>query len=299
MLKKRVTPPEVIKVSVVLSLLIVVIGTGSLSSLQSETNAETTVEDTLEKAERLIAESKFYEAISALKPLLNANEKSEVHEKSLYLADVMCRRLAKVLTTHYLETWDYELEDDLEKSLHALEVLGVHISTPSEIIGTYKYDHFFLKQLVKKYPESSAVPAAVYYLIKGKYYRANEDVVYGGMPYEVLVELYEYVDKHGQQDIAEVYMVYLDIAHIYHGLWSMYAFPEAFDMPPVAPSGDSETDKAMAVKYREIALRYYLKFLSRKDQTLQSPYKFQDVLEDYEKLKYNQKSGLWFIFVGC
>lgn len=284
----------------ILTVLLMVICAVSLD-FGNQTDAEKSVEDTLEKAESLIAESKFYETILTLKPLLDTNEKSEEHERALRLADAMCRRLAKALTDNY-EKWNYgkNIGDDLEKSLHALEVLGARIDFPIEILDSYKYNHFFAKQLVKKYPESPAVVEAEYYLIKDKHYRADEDVIYGDSE-KVLVELYEYVDKHGNKDIAEVYKAYLDIAHYHHGLWSMIEFSEEFDMmaPDDPPSKDSEEKKARALKFKEIALKYYLKFINSKYKTLETPYKHQDVLEDYQKLKQNQKSGLWFFFFGC
>ena len=285
----------------ILTVLLLAICAVSLA-YRKQVDAEIAVEDTFKKAESLIAESKFYETILILKPLLNTNERSEKHERALILADTLCRRLAKTLTDNY-EKWGYgkNIADDLEKSLHALEVLGVRIDFPIEILDSYKYDHFFAKQLVKKYPESRAVAEAEYYLIKDKYYRADEDVIYNGDSEKILVELYEYIDKHGNKDIAEVYKVYLDIAHIHHGLWSMIEFSEEFDMmaPDDPPIKDSEENRARAVKFREIALTYYLKFINSKYKALETPYKHQDVLEDYQKLKQNQKSGLWFFFFGC
>ncbi len=73
-----------------------------------------------------------------------------------------------------------------------------------------------------------------------------------------LSALHAYIEKYKKTGRAEVYLAYLDIAHIHHGLWAVLTFP---DDPYVVKfdtfgTGDPEKDKKLADSHREIALKY-------------------------------------------
>ena len=56
------------------------------------------VESPLEKAEALMADAKFYEALFALKPLLTTDEKSADQEEALWLANALCKTWVSTVT---------------------------------------------------------------------------------------------------------------------------------------------------------------------------------------------------------
>ena len=60
-------------------------------------------ENPLEKAEALMADGKFYEALFALEPLLTAEEKSADQEEALWLANALCRTW--VNSNDFYERW--------------------------------------------------------------------------------------------------------------------------------------------------------------------------------------------------
>ena len=219
-------------------------------------------EDTLEKAEALITELKFYEAMVALEPLLMNDEKSEAQEEALWLANMLCVKLMEVLDDELMEVNRQRNPGQvryakLEKKVF-LNQLGANIAY-SELGGTFVYHYGFLKRLLKLYPKSSWCPVAEYYLIGKGYSVAALDRD------KALKALYTYVKKHTKSGLVEVYMAYLDIAAINHGIWSVLAHPEddptGFNLIFEYTSGDPEKDKERASICKAEALKYYAKCL--------------------------------------
>lgn len=244
-------------------------------------------QNTLEKAEALITELKFYEAIVALEPLLMSDEKSEAQEEALWIANMLCERLAEIFMEEYRET----SADIKTEKLKVLNQLGADIEW-NYFVG-YVYGYGFLKQLFELYPNSGWSPIAEYYLIK-------EGYPVGGLDHDkTLKALYAYVIKYAENGFAEVYMAYLDIANINHGIWAALTYPDEpgpqGNMGDGFVSGDPEKDKMRAAACKAKALKCYAKFIANGHGMKER----KDALEWYEKLKQNEKSGFWFITFGC
>ncbi len=247
-------------------------------------------ESSLDKAEALITELKFYDALVALEPLLTADQKSEDQEEALWLANTLSSQLMRVLTDEFHEE-HRDLPGDYwvkwEKAA-ALNRLGANI-TYNEIGASYWYHYGFLRRLVALYPDSSWRPAAEYYLI-ARGYNDREAVE------ESLNARYAYVEKYAKSGLAEVHMAYLDIAHLNHGLWAVLAHPDdPYSRHVEINSDDPEKDKQRAVKYKAEALKYYAKFIVRYENIVR--YDSRNVIESFEELKQNKKSGHgWIIY---
>lgn len=63
-------------------------------------------ESPLEKAEVLMADGKFYEALFALEPLLTTDEKSVNQEEALWLANALCKTW--VHSDNFDKRWERE-----------------------------------------------------------------------------------------------------------------------------------------------------------------------------------------------
>ena len=133
----------------------------------------------LDKAEALITELKFYDALIALEPLLTADQKSEDQEEALWLANTLCNQLRKSLSDEFREIeldslWRKFREDQRSgaalkwEKAAVLNRLGADI-VYDEIGADYWYHYGFLKRLITLYPDSSWRPAAEYYLIQEDY----------------------------------------------------------------------------------------------------------------------------------
>ena len=186
-------------------------------------------EGPLDKAESLITELKFYDALIALEPLLTADQKSEDQEEALWLANTLCNQLRKSLSDEFREIeldslWRKFREDQRSgaalkwEKAAVLNRLGADI-VYDEIGAGYWYHYGFLKRLITLYPDSSWRPAAEYYLIQEDY-PTPQDID------KTLYALHNYVEKYAKSGLAEVYMAYLDIAHLNHGLWAVLAHPD-------------------------------------------------------------------------
>lgn len=119
-----------------------------------------------------------------------------------------------------------------------------------------------------------------------------------------LSALRAYIEKYEKTGRAEVYLAYLDIAHIHHGLWAVLTFP---DHPYVVMfdrfgTGDPEKDKEHAESHREIALKYYAKFHINPhgltDNFDNENFDFDDE-NNYQLLKRKAEYGWDFILWGC
>ena len=267
-------------------------------------------ENPLHKAEVLMTELKFYEALIALEPLLTTNQKSEEQEEAHWLANTLCNQLMGSLTDEFREIeldslWrQFSDDDELKNYPHpqpsgvalkwekvaTLNRLGADI-TYSEIGVSYWYHYGFLKRLITLYPNSSWHPAAEYYLIQEGW----------PVPLDIdktLNALHSYIEKYAKSGLAEVYMAYLDIAHINHGLWAVLAHPDnhySRDPQFKFVTGDLEKDKLLAVKCKSEALKYYAKFIARYRNVAR--YESQNVIESFEELEQDKESGFgWIIF---
>ena len=247
-------------------------------------------EDTLEKAEALITELKFYEAMVALEPLLTNDEKSEAQEEALWLANILCAKLIEVLDDELVEVNRHRNPGfiryvELEKKTF-LNQLGANIAY-SEPGGTFVYHYGFLKRLLELYPNSSWHPVAEYYLIgEGRSVAALDHDI-------ALKALYTYVKKHAKSGLAEVYMAYLDIAAINHGIWAVLAHPEddptGLGVIDRYTNGDPEKDNERASICKAEALKYYAKFIvnSYRGREVHT-YLREAALRGFEDLKQNK-----------
>ena len=261
-------------------------------------------ESPLDKAEALITELKFYDALIALEPLLTADQKSEDQEEALWLANTLCNQLVRGLTDEFreieLDSLWRKFRDELKtypnpqrsgvalkwEKAAALNRLGANI-TYNEISASYWYHYGFLKRLIALYPNSSWRPTAEYYLIQ-EGYPTPQDID------QTLNALHTYVEKYAKSGLAEVYMAYLDIAHLNHGLWAVLAHPDnPYSRHFEISSSDPEKDKQRAAKCKAEALKHYAKFIARYGNIFNEG---KDAIESFEELKQNKKSGHGWIF---
>ncbi len=252
----------------------------------------------IEKSEALITELKFYDAILALEPLLMTDKKSEEQEKALWIANMLCDRLPKILSDEYLKYYQEHkgrgfIKGDLVKEWGKVDILNQLGAgfTYFEIAGGFLYHYGFLKRLVELYPNSSWRPTAEYYLIQE------------GSPVPLFAEktlkaLYAYVEKYQKSGLSELYMAYLDIAHINHGLWAFLAHPEddPFGNAAEYSSGDPEKDKELASVHKAEALKYYAKFILSGFQG-RYPDQQAGALANYKELKQNKVRGYSFLVI--
>lgn len=262
-------------------------------------------EGPLDKTEALITELRFYDALIALEPLLTADQNSEDQEEALWLANTLCSQLMRSLADEFreieLDSLWRKFGDELKtypnpqrsgvalkwEKATVLNRLGANI-TYDEIGGAYRYHYGFLKRLVTLYPNSSWRPAAEYYLIQ-EGYPTPRDID------KTLDALHSYVEKYAKIGLEEVYMAYLDIAHLNHGLWAVLAHPDdPYSKDFEIDSDDPEKDKQRAVRCKAEALKHYAKFIARYGNIFR--YEGKDAIESFEELKQNKKSGYGWIF---
>ena len=270
--------------------------------LRSETEAETTSANPFVAAEKLIRTENYYEAILVLKPLLMSDTKSHEQEEALWLAHTL------------LIKWEQEIIEkglwgqDTDQKTGILNKMGADFDN-IEINFGYRYG--FLHRLIDVYPKTLKLPIAEYALIQSGY-PVPQDIFDGvgnlsekSEPAEgTLSALHAYIEKYEKTGRAEVYLAYLDIAHIHHGLWAVLTFP---DHPYVAMfntfgTGDPEKDKKLADSHREIALKYYAKFYINPHRFTESfdygLYDFKDE-NGFQLLKRKAEFGWNFILYGC
>jgi len=269
------------KIMIVISLLLI-----PMSFSISET------ENPLEKSERLITELKLYDALIALEPLLTDDKKSEDQEEALWIANMLCDRLQRILSDEYQEYYQEHgikgfIKGDLTKEWGKIDNLNRLEAnfTYFEMGGEFLYHYGFLKRLVELYPNSKWCPAAEYYLIQ-------EGNPVPRDAHKTLKALYTYVKKYQKSGLTELYMAYLDIAHINHGLWAFLAHPDddPFGMTGEFSSGNSDKDKELAADHKVEALKYYAKFIVSGYQG-RYPSQIKDAHRGYEELMQNKSTG--------
>ena len=281
---------------------LLVVGTLSLSNLQSNTDAESPSTE----AEKLIRSEKYYEAILALEPLLRNETKSQAQEKALWLAHQLAKKWEPMIQKGY---WLSETEAE-EKYWHQLKAE----STPrlNVLVGGdfwaramyyFGYDYGFLQRLIDEYPNTPKRPLAEYYLIQ-------KGAVVPGYDAETIQAYHAYIEKYENTGRAEVYMAYRDLAHIHHGIWAALTFSDessagmwdGFGYDGDYSSKDPEKEKATAAAHKVEALKYYARFHINphglRDNYDYEVYGFKDKT-GYELLKKNAIFGWQFILYGC
>ena len=258
-------------------------------------------EDVLEKAEVLMADGKFYEALFALEPLLTTDEKSVDQEESLWLANALCKTW--VNSGDFDKKWKEDLQAKKEAGLPYSDWFmdWDKVITLNQWGARVIYEHFnaraeyaygFLKRLVTLYPESSWRPAAEYYLIEdGNNERESVE--------KSLNAHYAYIKKYAKSGLTEVYMAYLRIAHIHDNLWQLLKTPSGtpHDFSIGFISGDPEKDNEDAMKHKAEALKYYAKFIvSVGGHSYHGGFsrQYQTAVERFEDLKQDKE---WHNFI--
>lgn len=256
-------------------------------------------ESPLEKAETLMTDGKFYEALFALEPLITADEKSVDQEKTLWLANALCK------TWVYSDDFYKRFERDKQAKnkpefkhsdgflwwdeVIILNQWGAKIAY-NHLGSAPDYQYGFLKRLVMLYPNSSWRSAAEYYLIEDGY-NERESVK------KSLNAHYAYVKKYEKSGLIEVYMAYLYIAHVNDNLWQALKSPDG-QFNDWFTGGDRETDKADAAKHKAEALKYYAKFIvSVSGYSYNGGFssQYRKAVKRFEDLKQNKEWNNWYI----
>ena len=250
----------------------------------------------LKKAESLITELKFYEAMIALEPLLMSHEKSQAQEQALWIAHTLGVEVAENITAEQdaLRSYpDYgNISDDdsrsqrLRKKREAVDRLGADIHY-SEMADAYFYHYGFLERLLALYPKNRWVPIAEYYLIHKNRPLEAVDAK------KTIPILLAYVKKYANSGYFEVSMAYYDIARLYHGIWAALAYPE---LSPEGSDtiGDAANAKERAAFYKTEALKYYAKFIVSDYQTRWRTHEI--VRQAYQDLKHEKNVNQYFLY---
>ncbi len=258
-------------------------------------------ENPLEKAEALMTDGKFYEALFALEPLLTTEDKSADQEAALWLANALCRTW--IHSNDFYERWEKTKQGKNKPELMYSNgfMQWDKVITLNQWGARVIYEHFnaraeyaygFLERLVTQYPKSSWRPAAEYYLIEdGNNERESVE--------KSLNAHYAYIKKYAKSGLTEVYMAYLRIAHIHDNLWQLLKTPSGtpHDFSIGFISGDPEKDNEDAMKHKAEALKYYAKFIvSVGGHSYHGGFsrQYQTVVERFEDLKQDKE---WHNFI--
>ena len=259
-------------------------------------------ETPLAKAEKLILSEKYYEAILALESLLMSGKKSEAQEQALWLAHQLAKKCVPVMQKEYgySETL-FEVKTS-EKTRRLDQMVGGDFWDFA--MYHYDYGYGFLQRLIDEYPNTPKRPIAEYYLIR-------KGAVVLGYGHKTIQAYHAYIQTYEKTGRAEVYMAYLDLAHIHHGIWAALTFPEessagmwdGFGYEGEYSFQDPEKEKAAAAAHNAKALKYYARFHInphglRDNYNGYEVYGFKDET-GYELLKKNAIFGWQFILWGC
>ena len=205
---------------------------------------------------------------------------------------MLCNRLQRILSDEYQKYYQERkgkgfIKGDLSKEwgkVDNLNRLGANF-TYFEMAGGFLYRYGFLKRLVELYPNSSWCPAAEYYLVQ-------EGDPVPRDAHKTLKALYAYVKKYQKSGLTELYMAYLDIARINHGLWVFLEHPDhdPFGMTDEFSSGNPDKDKELASVHKADALKYYAKFIFSGYQG-RYPGQRKGAFAHYEEIKQNKPTG--------
>ena len=258
-------------------------------------------ENPLERAEVLMADGKFYEALFALEPLLTTDEKSVDQEEALWLANALCKTW--IYTGDFYKRWEKEKQANNKPELKYSDgfMLWDKVITLNQWGARIVYEHFnaraeyaygFLERLLTLYPDSSWRPAAEYYLIEHGY-NEREPVE------KSLNAYYAYIKKYAKSGLTEIYMAYLHIAHVNDNLWQALKSPES-NYNHWFTSGNPEIDKADAAKHKADALKYYAKFIvsvSGSEYHGIFPNQYREAVKRFEDLKQEKEWNNWYIIL--
>ena len=254
--------------------------------------------EALKKAESLITELKFYEALIALEPLLMTHEKSQAQEQALWIANTLGVEVAENITAEHdaLRRYpDYgRFSDDDPRTQHlrqkrqAVDYLGADIDY-HEIAGAYFYQYGFLERLLALYPKSRWAPIAEYYLIHKNRPLETVDAE------KTIPVLLAYVKKHANSGYFEVSMAYYDLATLYHGIWAALAYPELDPGVEAYTIGDAANAKERAAVCKTEALKYYAKFIVSDYQ--ETRWRTQEIVRQaYQDLKHEKNVNRYFLY---
>jgi len=213
-------------------------------------------EDLLARSESLMSEGEFLQALLTLEPLLATAEKSSSQEEAFWRANALCDALVNdyILLRRFVgERGQAQTETrylEWEKVVK-LNELGAEISF-NHLATNYHYGYGFLKRLIKSYPNTKRRPSADYYLIERRY-NSGEAVE------KWLGDLRAYVGKNADTGVIELYMAYLDIAHINDNLWQLLTHPNEYSQYFTGP--DRRLDEEKAAHCKKEALEYYAKVI--------------------------------------
>lgn len=252
----------------------------------------------LKKAESLITELKFYEAMITLEPLLMSREKSQAQEQALWIANTLGVEVAENITAeqHALRVYpDYgRFSDDdpriqrLLQKHKAVDRLGADIHY-HELADAYFYHYGFLERLLALYPKSRWAPIAEYYLIHKNRSLAAVDAE------KTIPVLLTYVKKYANSGYFEVSMAYYDIARLYHGIWAALAYPELDPGVEAYTIGDAANAKERAAVCKIEALKYYAKFIVSDYQEMR--WRTQEMARQaYQDLKDEKNVDEYFLY---
>lgn len=252
----------------------------------------------LKKAESLITELKFYEAMIALEPLLMSREKSQAQEQALWIAHTLGVEVAEDITAEQdalRHHPDYgRISDDDPRIQHllqkrkAVDRLGADIHY-NEMAGAYFYRYGFLERLLELYPKSRWAPIAEYYLIHKNLPLAAIDAE------KTIPVLLAYVKKYANSGYFEVSMAYYDIARLYHGIWAALAYPELDPGVEAYTIGDAANAKERAAVCKTEALKYYAKFIVSDYQ--ETRWRTQEMVRQaYQDLKDEKNVDQYFLY---
>ena len=210
----------------------------------------------LAQARQLHKQGEYYAALQRLEPVITAEHGGDTQEEALWLANTLCEKLVRY---NILVKWvdnafgDRTLEGEFRSAEPYLWLnnLGANIRF-DQVTAAYSYHYGFLEMLVRKYPESSYMPAAKYYLIPREFNDRNQAEAWGKA-------LSAYLDTHENPELPERIWAQLDLARIHDTLWELISYPSDFSSG--FTTGDAVGDRAYAATCRDIALKNYLKVL--------------------------------------
>jgi hypothetical protein len=157
----------------------------------------------------------------------------------------------------------------------------------NHLATNYHYEHGFLKRLIESYPNTKRRPAADYYLIE-RHYNSGAAVD------RWLRDLRAYVSKYAGTGVIELYMAYLDIAHINDNLWQLLTHPSEYSQ--YFTGSDPRLDREKAAQCKKEALKYYARVIVSGYSRRFGYYDSSDVtINRFHQLKQDKKTNRFWI----
>lgn len=248
-------------------------------------------ENLLARSESLMSEGEFLQALMVLEPLLATAEKNSGQEEAFWRANALCDTLVNdyILLREFVEEHGQGEREtrclEWEKVVK-LNELGAEISF-NHLATNYHYGYGFLKQLIELYPDTRKRPSAEYYLIERRYNN-------GGAVEKWLRDLRVYIGKNSDSGVIELYMAYLDIAHINDNLWQLLTHRGEYSQ--YFTGSDPRLDKEKAALCKKEALKYYAKVIVSGYSRRFGYYDSSDVtINRFQQLKQDKKTNRFWI----